>query len=103
MKQIDVPPTVATAFVNERAAQIQIAQRQAEAAGVAELNAQGLNINGTTYVMLKAIENGQVTFWVVPEGSDLNLPSGATGGLQPAPSNGQVTTTTTPTAPVSSP
>jgi hypothetical protein len=103
VKQIDVPATVASAFVNERAAQIQVGQRTAEAEGVAKLNQSGLNINGQSYVMLKAIENGQVTFWVVPEGSGLNLPSGGTTGAAPTtPASGSAASTTTTVAPTAS-
>lgn len=101
VKQIDIPTTVANAFVNQRAAQIQVAQRESEAQGIRDLNSSGVNIDGQNYVMLKAIENGQVTFWVVPSGAGLNLPGGSSSSGGAAPStpsvaaNGAPKTTTT--------
>jgi hypothetical protein len=102
VKQIDIPQTVADAFVKERAAQVQVAQRKAEAEGIAELNRQ-LAIAGQNYVLLKAIESGKVTFWVVPSDSGLALttPPNGTGSPDPtmpspgAPSPSSSTTTTT--------
>jgi hypothetical protein len=102
VKQIDIPQTVADAFVNERAAQVQVAQRKAEAEGIAELNKQ-LAIAGQNYVLLKAIESGKVTFWVVPSDSGLALttPPNGTGSPNPTttPNGTGSPNPTTPSAP----
>ncbi len=101
VKQIDIPTTVANAFVNQRAAEIQVAQRQAEAQGIAELNQAGVDINGQNYPLLKAIEGGNVTFWVL-NGQGVNVPAPTTGSGS-APSIPTPSTTTTTTATGSTP
>ena len=80
VKQIDIPSTVANAFVAQRAAEIQVAQRQAEAQGIAAL-AKELQVVGQNYVLLRAIESGNINFWVIPSSSGLTLqtPTGASG------------------------
>ncbi len=107
VKQIDIPATVANAFINQRAAEIQIAQRQAEANGIALLNKAGVDINGQNYPLLKAIESGGVTFWVLNgnQGLTVQAPNtGAAAGTTPAvPVNPPTTTTTVPATPASSP
>ena len=82
VKQIDIPPTVANAFVAQRAAEIQIAQRQAEAQGISAL-AKELNIVGQNYVLLKAIESGSIKFWVIPSNSGTSLTTPGAGGSNP--------------------
>jgi hypothetical protein len=94
VKQIDIPSTVANAFVNQRAAEIQVAQRQAEAEGIEELQKAGVNIDGATYPILKGVENGSITFWVVPSTSGLTLTTPGSGGSS---SGGAPTATTTTT------
>jgi hypothetical protein len=111
VKQIDIPKSVVSAFVAVRTSQIQIQtmknqilQRQAEAAGIAALNSQ-LKIAGMNYVLLKAIESGKITFWVLPTDSGLTLVApnvnGTTGTTPSTPSTPPTTTapstTTTPT------
>jgi regulator of protease activity HflC (stomatin/prohibitin superfamily) len=99
VKQIDIPSTVSNAFVQQRAAEIQIQQRQAEAQGIAAL-AKQLEAVGQNYVLLKGIESGNINFWAIPTNSGLTLPTSPNGA---APSNGSgsstgsTATTTTPT------
>jgi hypothetical protein len=96
VKQIDIPQVVGNAFVNERAAQIQVAQRASESAGIKDLQSSGINLDGQSYALIKAIESGAVTFWVVPQGTGLNLPGGGTSGGS-APSTPSIAATTSPT------
>lgn len=108
VKQIDIPSGVVTAFQNVRTSQIQIdvmknqvLQRQEEAKGIAALNVQ-LRIAGTNYVLLRAIEQGKINFWVLNPSTSLTIAgpstSGGTGsGTTPTPSaaaSGSATTTT---------
>jgi SPFH domain / Band 7 family len=72
VKQIDIPSSVVTAFQTVRTSAIQIqalvyqiAQRKAEAQGIQALNS-ALSVAGENYVLLKAIESGNLTFWVLP-------------------------------------
>jgi hypothetical protein len=72
VKQIDIPSSVVTAFQTVRTSAIQIqalvnqiAQRKAEAQGIQALNS-ALSVAGENYVLLKAIESGNITFWVLP-------------------------------------
>jgi hypothetical protein len=103
VKQIDIPSTVANAFVNERAAEIQVAQRQAEAEGISQLQKAGVNIDGSTYPILKGVENGSITFWVIPSSSGVTLTTPSSGGSPGAAPTTPTTTTTTPVATASSP
>jgi hypothetical protein len=99
VKQIDIPSTVANAFVNQRSAEIQIAQRQAEADGIAALQKSGVDINGNNYPILKGVENGSITFWVIPSSSGVTLTTPSSGGSSPpAAPAAPVTTTTVSTA-----
>ncbi|MDQ1534321.1 MAG: hypothetical protein QOF28_2082, partial [Actinomycetota bacterium] len=79
VKQIDIPSGVVTAFQNVRTSQIQIdvmknqvIQRQEEAKGIAALNVE-LRIAGTNYVLLRAIEQGKINFWVLPSNSGVTI------------------------------
>jgi SPFH domain / Band 7 family len=87
IKKIDIPKDVAQAFQDNRTSQIevltsqnQIEQRAAEAKAIEALNA-GLAQAGMPYVLLRAIESGKITFWVLP--SDGNVTLQAPGTLQP--------------------
>jgi hypothetical protein len=74
-------------------AQNEIAQRAAEAEAIKALN-EGLAEGGMPYVLLKAIESGKISFWVLPSDSGVTLQApglpGATGD-----DAGSTTTTTT--------
>jgi regulator of protease activity HflC (stomatin/prohibitin superfamily) len=102
IKKIDIPPDVVKAYQDNRTSQIQvqtaqntIAQRQAEAQAIEALNA-GLSQAGMPYVLLRAIESGNISFWVLPSdaGVTLQVPQG--GGAPTAP------TTTAPAPPPAS-
>jgi SPFH domain/Band 7 family protein len=100
VKQIDIPSSVVNAFVAVRTSGIQIQvmqnqikQRQAEAAGIAALNS-ALSVAGENYVLLKAIESGNINFWVLPSGAgnSLTLPTqGAVSGSGPGSGSGSPT------------
>ena len=105
IKKVDIPPDVVKAFQDNRTSQIQvltsqnqIAQREAEAAAIEALNA-GLAQAGMPYVLLRAIESGKITFWVLPSDTGLTLESPSeTNGLVPTtPSTSTTTSTTTST------
>jgi hypothetical protein len=100
VKQIDIPQPVATAFVNQKSAEIGVAQRKAEAQAIGELNTQ-LGKAGMNYVLLKGIESGQITFWAIPTNSGVTLqtPNGSAGSAgssspsTPAAPTGSTSTT----------
>jgi hypothetical protein len=101
IKKIDIPPDVVKAYQDNRTSQIQIAtsqntvaQRQAEAQAIEALNA-GLSQAGMPYVLLRAIESGNISFWVLPSDSGVTLQVPQGGGAPTAP-------TTTPAAPPAS-
>ena len=90
IKKIDIPPDVVKAYQDNRTSAIQvltsqntIAQRQAEAQAIEALNA-GLSQAGMPYVLLRAIESGNISFWVLPSdaGVTLQVPQ---GGGAPTP------------------
>ena len=93
IKKVDIPASVAKAFEDNRTSGIQIltktneiAQREAEAKAIA-----ALGFTGQEYDTLKAIESGNITFWVLPSDAGITLAPPSNGG---AP--GGTTTTTTP-------
>jgi hypothetical protein len=90
IKKVEIPRSVAKAFEDNRTSQIQvltsqnqIAQRAAEAKAIQELNA-GLAQAGMPYVMLRAIESGKVSFWVLPSDGGVTLQVPQTAGQQPS-------------------
>jgi regulator of protease activity HflC (stomatin/prohibitin superfamily) len=94
VKTIDIPPSVITAFAARvtskvliEAKQNEAVQRTEEAKGINAL-AGALQAAGHDYTILKAIESGNIKFWV--------LPSDSTGVTITGPDTG---TTTTPSAP----
>ncbi len=79
IKKIEIPADVAKAFEDNQTSLIkvetsknQIAQREAEAQAIAALNV-GLSQAGTNYVLLRAIESGQINFWVLPSDGAVTL------------------------------
>ena len=79
-----IPPELKAQFrlIEEAEAKIEVGQkeveqRRLEAQGIRELN-DALNEAGDQYVLLKAIEEGTIEFWVVPSNTGLSLqtPSG---------------------------
>jgi uncharacterized lipoprotein YmbA len=105
VKQIDIPSSVAGAFVDVRTSEIQIQtmlnqvkQRQAEAEGIKALNTQ-LSIAGENYVLLKAIESGKINFWVLGgDGTGLTLPTPSGSGTTTPSTPSSTTTSTTPSS-----
>jgi regulator of protease activity HflC (stomatin/prohibitin superfamily) len=98
IKRVDIPASVSKAFEDVRTSEIQIQtkenevrQRQAEAEAI-----RALGLTGQEYDILKAIESGKITFWVLPNGSGVTI-TGPQGGRGPSPAP-STTTTTTPGA-----
>lgn len=91
IKKVEVPASVVTAFESNRTSEIQIQtrqneieQRRAEAQGIEALN-EALSVAGENYVLLKAIESGKISFWVLPSDSGLTLTSPDSGASEPVP------------------
>ncbi len=92
IKRLTVPNKVKEAFENNRTSQIEvqtkqneIAQRTAEAEAIRQLNA-ALAQAGDNYVelkriemMLEAIKSGKISFWVLPDGTGVNVPAPTAG------------------------
>jgi regulator of protease activity HflC (stomatin/prohibitin superfamily) len=100
IKKVDIPASVAEAFEDVRTSEIQIQtkenevrQREAEARAI-----EALGLTGQEYDILKAIESGQITFWVLDGQSGITITGPATGtGSRQAPSTPTTSTTTTTT------
>jgi regulator of protease activity HflC (stomatin/prohibitin superfamily) len=98
IKRVDIPTSVTQAFEDVRTSDIQIQtkenevrQREAEARAI-----QALGLSGQEYDILKAIESGKITFWVLDGEGGVTITGPDTGtGSSQAPS----TPTTTTTAP----
>jgi len=79
IKRIDLPDSVVAAFESNRTSGIavqtkrnEIAQREAEAESIAALN-EALAGSEGQYTLLKAIESGQINFWVLPNDGGVTL------------------------------
>ena len=90
IKKVDIPTSVSSAFEDVRTSAIQVEtkenevrQREAEAQAIA-----ALGLSGQEYDILKAIESGRITFWVLDGEGGLTVtgPDTGTGGQAPAPS-----------------
>ncbi|MGH9227205.1 MAG: SPFH domain-containing protein [Acidimicrobiales bacterium] len=98
IKRVDIPSSVAQAFEDVRTSEIQIQtkenevrQREAEAEAI-----EALGLTGQEYDLLKAIESGRITFWVLDGEGGITVTGPDTGtGPGRAPST-PTTTTTTP-------
>jgi regulator of protease activity HflC (stomatin/prohibitin superfamily) len=95
IKRVDIPTSVAKAFEDVRTSDIQIQtkenevrQREAEARAIA-----ALGLTGQEYDVLKGIESGRITFWVLPDDSGVTI-SGPDTGTGPGAPSGLTTTTT---------
>jgi regulator of protease activity HflC (stomatin/prohibitin superfamily) len=99
IKRVDVPTSVTKAFEDVRTSEIQIQtkenevrQREAEARAI-----EALGLTGQEYDILKAIESGRITFWVLDGEGGVTITGPPTGsGSGEAPSTPAPTTTTTP-------
>ncbi len=84
IKSITIPSTVQDAFERNRQSEIDVATREAEAEAIAAL---GDALSPGQYPLLKAIESGQITFWVLPDGGiTVAAPDGS--GAAPATPEG---------------
>lgn len=79
IKRVSIPANVVASYqaikVSENQIQVrrnEVQQAKLQAEAIRELN-QALAEAGDRYVMLKAVESGKVTFWVVPPGKGLDL------------------------------
>jgi regulator of protease activity HflC (stomatin/prohibitin superfamily) len=102
IKRVDIPASVSKAFEDVRTSDIQIQtkenevrQREAEARAI-----EALGLSGQEYDILKAIESGKITFWVLDGEGGVTITGPDTGtGSSQAPSSPAPSRTTTTTAP----
>lgn len=80
VKRVSIPARVLAAFERNRTSEIEvltkqneIRQREAEAEAIRRLR-DALAQAGDNYVLLKAIESGKITFWVLPNGVNVTIP-----------------------------
>jgi regulator of protease activity HflC (stomatin/prohibitin superfamily) len=85
IKSITIPPTVQEAFERKSRSEIDVATREAEARAIEAL---GDALGPGQYPLLKAIESGQVTFWVLPDGGITVAAPDGTGAAPAAPEGG---------------
>ena len=78
LKKVEAPQNIRDNYAAVKASQIaiqqkqnEVAQAQQQAAAAAALNAA--ISNNPNYVLLKAIESGKITFWVLPSGNNFTL------------------------------
>lgn len=90
IKKLDIPTSVVTAFEESRTSEVR--------AQSIETISAALDKAGPNYPLLRAIEAGKTTFWVIPTDSGLTLtaPGGTTPGTPGTPLTTSTTTTTTP-------
>jgi hypothetical protein len=79
VKSVTIPTGIAAEYERNRESQIaiqtranEVEQRVLEADAIEALN-EALEAAGQNYVLLRAIEEGNITFWVVPSDSGLTL------------------------------
>jgi regulator of protease activity HflC (stomatin/prohibitin superfamily) len=89
IKRADPPKSVVASLEAQRNSQIgiQTAENNAQARaqevkGIDDLRAAG--ISGSDYVLMKAVESGNINFWVLPQGNSLTLNTGTNGNQAPA-------------------
>lgn len=103
VKSVDLPDSIVASYEGNKSSSVDIVtrqneleQRRIEAEGIRELNA-ALGDNGDVYALLRAIESGSISFWVIPDGTGLNLGTGTgTGDAPTTPGTDASTTTTAP-------
>ena len=88
IKKVDLPKSVVASFEAQRNSEIAIIteenntkKRAQEAAGIADL--QNAGVSGADYVLLKAIEAGNIKFWVLPSGNGVTLQTQGNGSAAP--------------------
>jgi hypothetical protein len=101
IKRVDIPSSVVQAFEDARTSEIQIQtkenevrQREAEARAI-----EALGLTGQEYDILKAIESGRITFWVLDGEGGITITGPdagpGSGGAPSTPTTSTPTTTTT--------
>jgi hypothetical protein len=79
---------VRTSDIQIQTKENEVRQREAEARAIA-----ALGLTGQEYDVLKGIESGRITFWVLPDDSGVTI-SGPDTGTGPGAPSGLTTTTT---------
>jgi regulator of protease activity HflC (stomatin/prohibitin superfamily) len=85
IKSITIPETVQTAFERNRQSEIDVVTRQNEAEAIQALSDA---LGPDQYPLLKAIESGQITFWVLPDGGITVAAPDGSGAAPAAPEGG---------------